>query len=245
MPIEQSRTTWTASRIVGLFDHAILQPTYTDDEIRQQLAALRRFPIASVCVKPYAVVTAVDALIGTEIAVGTVIGFPHGSALPEIKAREAAAAFRDGAAEVDMVVNVGKVLSGDWDYVRNDIGAVLEVTRRHNGVIKVIFETDFISADPVKIHLCEICAGLKVDFVKTSTGFGFLKRPDGAYSYTGASEHDVKLMRRHCPPEVGVKPSAAVRTLDRVLTFVKLGATRIGTASTATIYAEALERFGE
>ncbi len=213
--------------------------------MRQQLTALRRFPVASACVKPYAVALAVDALAGSGIAVGTVIGFPHGSALPEIKAAEAEAAFRDGASDVDMVINVGKALSGDWAHVRNDIRAVLEVTRRNNGVIKVIFETDYLTADPVKIRLCEICSELKVDFVKTSTGFGFVKRVDGAYGYTGATEHDVELMRHHCSPEVGVKPSGGIRTLDQTLRFVELGATRIGTASTEAIYAQAVERFGE
>jgi len=233
----------SADEVVALFDHAILQPKATDAEMQKQLYALRRFPLASVCIKPYAVKMAVEALRGTAIPVGTVIAFPHGSALPEIKAAEAEAAFRDGAQEVDMVVNVGKVLSGDWGYVVDDIAGVVSVARRHNGAIKVIFETDYLTRDEDKIRLCGICNDLRVDFVKTSTGFGFVKGKDG-YNYSGATDHDIVLMRRHCTAGIGVKPSGAVRTLDRVLRLVELGATRIGTASTEAIYEQALRKFG-
>jgi deoxyribose-phosphate aldolase len=204
---------------------------------------LRRFPIASVCVKPYAVRVAVEALRGTEIAVGTVIGFPHGSSLPEIKAAEADAAFRDGALDVDMVVNVGKVLSKDWQFVHADISTVLGIARARSGIIKVIFETDFLKNDEDKIRLCEICSDLRVDYVKTSTGFGFVKHGD-SYNYLGATEHDVALMRRYSSTQVGVKPSGGVRTLDHVLRMMELGATRIGTASTEAIYEQAVHRFG-
>ena len=133
----------SAAELVGLFDHAILQPTFTDKEMQQQLQSLRRFPLASVCIKPYAVRMAVRALLGTKIVVGTVIGFPHGSALIRTKAAEAELAFRDGAADVDVVVNVGKVLSNDWDYVYSEIGT-----------IKVIFETDYLTKDCDKIRIC-------------------------------------------------------------------------------------------
>jgi len=234
----------SASELVGLFDHAILQPTVTDEQMLSQLRLLRRFPLASVCLKPYAVRLGVDALHGTAIAVGTVIGFPHGSPLPEIKAAEAEAAFRDGARDVDMVVNVGKVLSNDWDYVYQDINSVLEITRERRGTIKVIFETDYLTQDEHKIRLCEICSDLKVDYVKTSTGFGFVKHGD-SYNYIGATEHDVELMRRYSSTSVGVKPSGGVRTLEHVLRLVELGATRIGTASTESIYEEALLKYGK
>ena len=233
----------SAEQLVGLFDHAILQPTVTDTELHAQLQSLRKFPIASACVKPYAVRDAVEALRGTEIAVGTVIGFPHGSSSPQIKAAEAKAAFRDGALDVDMVVNVGKVLSRDWQFVQADINAVLGVARACGGIIKVIFETDFLRMDEDKIRLCEICSDLGVDYVKTSTGFGFVKHGD-SYNYVGATEHDVALMRRYSSTQVGVKPSGGIRTLDHVLRMVELGATRIGTASTEAIYEQAVQRFG-
>ena len=233
----------TADEVVSLFDHAILHPTYSDAEMLEQLDSLRRYPIASVCIKPYAVRMAVEALRGTGIAVGTVIGFPHGSVLPEVKAAEAEAAFRDGAVDVDVVVNAGKVLSGDWRYIRSDLEPVVAVTRAHKGVIKIIFETDYLKDDGLKIRLCEICNELGVDYVKTSTGFGFVKQRNG-YGYDGATEHDVILMRRHAAANVGVKPSGGVRTLEHVLRLIELGATRIGTASTVSIYAEALKHFG-
>jgi deoxyribose-phosphate aldolase len=233
----------SADDLVRLFDHAILHPTFTDADMLEQIAAVRRYPIASVCIKPYAVAMAVEALRGTSIAVGTVIAFPHGSSLTEVKAAETAAAFRDGAVEVDVVVNMGKVLSSDWDYVYKDLEPLVKITRAHGGKIKVIFETDFLTSDDLKIRLCQICSEIGVDYVKTSTGFGFVKHSDG-YRYQGATEHDVALMRRYVSSGVGVKPSGAMRTLDRVLRMVSLGATRIGTASTAAIYAEALKHFG-
>jgi deoxyribose-phosphate aldolase len=236
----------TPEAIAAVCDHAILQPSFTDAEMRQQLETLRGYPVASVCIKPYAVPLAVEVLKGSGIPVGTVIGFPHGSALPEIKAAEAELAFRQGCKDVDMVINVGKALSKDWAYVREDIAAVLAVTRKHSGILKVIFETDFIPQDEIKIRLCEICSELKVDFVKTSTGYGYVKSPDfgGHYNYRGATEHDIKLMKQHTTPGMGIKPSGGIRTLDEVLKFLSLGATRIGTGSTFAIYADAVKRWG-
>lgn len=236
----------TSESIVRLCDHAILQPAFTDAEMRKQLESLRAYPVASVCIKPYAVPLAVEVLRGSGIAVGTVIGFPHGSPLPEVKAAEAELAFKQGCKDVDMVINVGKALSKDWSYVHDDIAAVLAVTRKHGGILKVIFETDFIPHDDIKIRLCEICSELKVDFVKTSTGYGFVKVEGGGggYNYRGATEHDVKLMKQHSSPGMGIKPSGGIRTLDEVLNFVALGATRIGTGSTFAIHAEAVQRWG-
>jgi deoxyribose-phosphate aldolase len=233
----------SAESIVRLFDHAILQPTLTNAELMAQLEEIACYPVASVCVRPCDVETAVKVVAG-KIAVGTVIGFPHGSAHSEIKAAEAERAFNSGAKDVDMVINVGRALSGDWKYIERDIQEVFAVARSAKGILKVIFETDLLPDDECKIRLCQICSDLSVDFVKTSTGFGFTKGLDGKYSYTGATEHDVALMRAHCPPKIGVKPSGGIRSLDKVLRFIELGATRIGTASTPAIYKEAVERFG-
>jgi deoxyribose-phosphate aldolase len=222
--------------ILRMIDHALLHPTLTDDQMRAELATLRRFKLASVCIKPYAVPLAVEMLKGTGTATGTVIGFPHGSSVPAVKAAEARQAFADGAHDVDMVVNIGKVLSGEWAFVRDDIKAVLQVAREHSGILKVIFETDYLTDDTVKIRLCEICSELGVDFVKTSTGFGFVKQPDGSIATRGALDHDIELMRLHCPPTVGVKASGGIRTLADAQRVIKLGATRIGTSSTLPIY---------
>lgn len=231
--------------IIGMVDHAILHPTLTDEQIRAELASIARYPVATVCIKPYAVKVAAEALRNSTIGVGTVIGFPHGSALPALKAAETERAFDDGAAEVDMVANIGKVLSEDWSYVREDIAVVLAVARQRRGLLKVIFETDYLTEDRHKIRLCEICGELGVDFVKTSTGFGFVKGPDGKFSTRGATEHDVALMRKHSPPQVGVKASGGIRTLDDAIRLIELGATRLGTSGTAALYEAAVERFGD
>ena len=176
-----------ADTVARLLDHALLNPTLTDAQMAEELKSLRPYPLASVCIKPYAVPQAREVLAGTPIGIGTVIGFPHGSPLPAVKAFETERAFADGAGEVDMVVNVGKVLSEDWAFVYDDIRAVLDVARAHNGLLKVIFETDFLPEDSSKIKLCEICTELGVDFVKTSTGFGFVKGADGRFGYVGAT----------------------------------------------------------
>jgi len=230
--------------LAGLLDHALLAPTLTDAELRKGCRELRPYPIATVCIKPHAIKLAAEELTGTGIKVCTVIGFPHGIQVPAVKAYEAEQAFLDGASEVDMVVNTGKVLSGDWGFVREDIEAVTGAARRHQGVVKVIFETDFLPEDRDKIRLCEICSEVGVDFVKTSTGFGFVKGGTGGYDYSGATDHDLKLMRAHCRPEVGVKASGGVRNLDRALAVAALGVTRIGTGSAPAILREYRERFG-
>lgn len=225
-------------RILGSIDHAILAPTLTDSETRAALDAIRDIPVATVCVRPHAVTMATEFCKGTGIGVCTVVGFPHGGQLPEAKALESRLAFRDGAREIDMVVNVGKVLSDDWDFTRRDISEVLRVVRAHNGILKVIFETDYLPDDAHKIRLCGLCSELAVDFVKTSTGFAFVKGKDGGYDQAGATDHDLMLMRNHCPPHVGVKASGGVRCLDRARRVLDLGCTRIGTSSTLAILKE-------
>ena len=230
-----SRRPLTVNEIAGTFDHALLAPTLTDSEMRIDLMAIRKYPLASVCIKPAAVPLAIEELAGTGIPVCTVIGFPQGANLTSVKAFEAEQAFKSGAKEVDMVVNIGKVLGEDWNYVQDDIAAVLETTRDYGGLLKVIFETDYVVADRQKIRLCEICSELKTDFVKTSTGFGFVINVHKSYSYAGATEHDVRLMREHCPPEVGVKASGGIRSLESVLKYIELGCTRIGLSATKSI----------
>ena len=220
--------------ISSLLDHALLHPTLTDDELRAGCELARELQAATVCVKPYAVQLAVEVLQGSETSVGTVIGFPHGSNATEIKAIEAELACRNGATEVDMVVNVGKVLQGDWDFVLNDIAAVTGVARNHEAIVKVIFETDFVTDDDAKRKLCQICEEVGVDFVKTSTGFGFTKQ-DGSYNYTGATAEDIKLMRATCGDSVGVKASGGIRSFEDAAKFRELGATRLGTSASKAI----------
>src|SRR4051812_39462371 len=186
-----------------LIDLALLHPTLTDDELRAGCDKAKRLGVASVCIKPYAVKLAAELLRGSNVGVGTVIGFPHGSNATEIKAAEAKLACEQGATELDMVVNIGKVISRDWDYVAQDIQAVVEVGHRYEAIVKVIFENDFLTDDDLKIKLCGICGRVGADFVKTSTGFGFVKQRDGNYNYQGATERDVELMRKHSPARVG------------------------------------------
>jgi deoxyribose-phosphate aldolase len=221
--------------IARLIDHALLHPTMTDDQLRAGCELGVKLGVASVCIKPYAVSLAAKALAGTPVAVCTVIGFPHGSPATETKRFEGKLALDQGATELDMVVNVGKVLSGDWPYVEADIRAVVELAHSRGALVKVIFENEFLSDDQPKIELCRICSAVGADFVKTSTGFGYVNRPDVGWTTIGATEHDLRLMRAHSDPRVKVKASGGVRTYGDALRVVELGAARIGTSSTAAI----------
>lgn len=230
--------------VARLIDHTILHPTATDAEIRADFSKVREIPVASVCIKPAALSVARKVLEGSRVPLCTVVGFPQGTSRPDVKAYEADRAFDDGAVEIDMVVNVGWVQAEDWDAVRTDVAAVQKVCVARGGLLKVIFETDFLPEDPLKIRLCEICSEIGVGFVKTSTGFGYVKGEDGKFTTKGAQLADLRLMRAHCPPSIGVKASGGVRTLDQLLQCVEAGANRIGTTATYAILAEAKERFG-
>lgn len=223
--------------IARLIDHSLLHPMLTDAELRAGCELAKRLGVASVCIKPYAVGLAAEILAGTHVQVGTVIGFPHGSNLTEIKVAEARLACQQGATELDMVVNIGKVLSGDWEYVEEDIRAVVEVAHQNKAITKVIFENDFLAGDDLKIKLCEICRRVGAEYVKTSTGFGFVKQPGGDYNYQGATEHDLQLMREHCGPRMQVKAAGGVRTYQDAAKVRDLGVTRIGASATESIIA--------
>jgi len=229
---------YTYSELAGMIDHALLHPTMTDAELRSGCELAARYGVASVCIKPYAVKSAIDLLQGSGVAVGTVIGFPHGSNATEVKRYETALACGDGATEIDMVINVGKALGGDFDFVEGDIRAVVEEAHRHGALVKVILETDFLSDDKIKIKLCQICETTNADFVKTSTGFGFVKQTHGGYDYKGATAHDLALMRAHTPARVQLKASGGIRNLDDLILARDLGATRCGTSATAALLDE-------
>jgi deoxyribose-phosphate aldolase len=224
--------------IAKLIDHSLLQPTLTDAELRAGCELAKKYGVASVCIKPYAVPLAVEILGGSGVAVGTVIGFPHGSHLTEVKVYEAELACRQGATELDMVVNIGKVLSEDWAFVESEIRAVVEVAHRHGAITKVIFENDFLPRDELKIKLCQICERAGAEFVKTSTGYGFVKQADGNYNYRGATEHDLRLMRANTGPGVQVKAAGGVRNYEQAVRVRELGVTRIGASATAGIIEE-------
>lgn len=231
--------------LAKMIDHSILQPTHTDQDLLKQCEIARKYDVASVCVKPYAVKDAVSILADSSVKVGCVIGFPHGNSSSAVKVFEAERACLDGAGEIDMVINIGKALGGDWEYVENEIKAVTDTCHRNHAIVKVIFETDFVTRREDKIRLCEICTRTGADFVKTSTGYGFVKQPNGYFSYQGATLGDVELMRKHSGPNVQVKCAGGVRTLDDLLKMKEAGATRSGATATEAILTEAKNRFGE
>lgn len=230
--------------LAKMIDHSILHPTHTDDDLKKQCAIARKFSVASVCVKPYAIKDAKEYLQGSDVIIGCVIGFPHGNSAIEVKVFETILACEDGATEIDMVVNIGKVLSGDWNYIEEEIKEVTFACHSHNAIVKVIFETDYITRTEDKIKLCEICTNLGADYVKTSTGYGFVKLPGGEYNYTGATVADIELMRKHSGPNVKIKAAGGVRTLDDLLKVKAAGAVRCGATATEAILNEAVKRFG-
>jgi len=233
------------SELAKMIDHSVLNPTMTDNDLEMHCSIARKYDVASVCVKPYSVKQAVELLNGSNVLVGCVIGFPHGNSSTPVKVFEAEQACKDGAVEIDMVINIGKALGGDWDYVEQEIKSVTETCHRNKAIVKVIFETDYLTRNEDKIRLCEICTRAGADFVKTSTGFGFVKQADGSYNYTGATVADIELMRKHSGQKVQVKCSGGVRTLDSLLSMKAAGATRSGATATEAILEEAIRRFGK
>jgi deoxyribose-phosphate aldolase len=236
---------YSYEQLAKTIDHSLLHPTMTDQELEAGCKLAAKYGVASVCIKPYAVTSAVELLQGSGVLVGAVIAFPHGSQSTEVKRFETETACRDGAAEIDMVINIGKALSADWDYVGRDIQSVCDQAHQHGAKIKVIFENDYLagggaglSGDQFKIRLCQIAEQAGADWVKTSTGYGFIKGADGKYSYQGATEHDLKLMRAACSPRVQVKAAGGVRDLDGLIKVRDLGATRCGATATALMLDE-------
>jgi deoxyribose-phosphate aldolase len=236
---------YTYEELAKMIDHSLLHPTMTDQDLEDGCKLAARYGVASVCIKPYAVKRAVELLEGSGVLVGAVIGFPHGNSCSESKRYETELACRDGAVEIDMVINIGKALSGDWDYVERDVQAVCDEAHRHGAKVKVIFENDYLTAggaglssDDFKRRLCEICERAGADWVKTSTGYGFVKGPDGSYSYQGATEHDLALMRASVSEKVQVKAAGGVRDLDGLIKVRDLGGSRCGATATAAMLDE-------
>ena len=224
-----------SSSVVSLIDHAVLHPTQTDEDLRQACAMCAELGVASVCVKPSMVALAAELLDGSATLPSTVIGFPHGGTSTAAKVCETEVACAAGAREVDMVVNIGQVLAENWATVSHDIRAVVEAASAAGAITKVIFETGLLPDDALKIRLCEISEHAGAAFVKTSTGFGFVKDSNGNLQSTGATEHDVRLMREHCSDQVQVKASGGIRSFADAQRFVALGATRLGTSGTEAI----------
>ena len=231
----------TFDSLARMIDHSLLHPTVTDEDIAKGCELAKRYNVATACVKPYAIPLAGELLSGSNVGVCGVIAFPHGNSATAIKVREAEEAVLAGASEIDMVVNIGKVLGGAWDYVSREIEAINDMVTANQAILKVIFENDHLQDDHI-IRLCEICSRLQVAFVKTSSGYGFVKQKNGFYSYEGATDHHLRLMRKHCPGSVRIKAAGGVRTLDDALRVRELGAARIGATATEAILEEAKRR---
>ncbi len=226
---------YTYEQIAKMIDHSLLNPTLTTAELEAGIQVAIAYDVASVCIMPYYLKRCADLLraAGGSVKASTTIGFPHGGHTTAIKLAEAERALADGCEELDTVCNISKVLSGDWDYVRHDLKVVIDAAHAAGQRVKVIFENCYLQ-DAHKIALCEICADLGADWVKTSTGYGS----------GGATDADLTLMRAHSPASVQVKAAGGVRSLDRLLEVRALGVTRVGASRTEQILDETRARLG-
>ncbi len=219
--------------IAKMIDHSLLNPVLTIQDLEAGCQLALEYDVASVCILPYALKRCAEQLKGSGVKASTTIGFPHGGHTLAVKLAEAERALQDGGEELDMVINISKTLSGDWEYVRQEIKELTDLTHSHNQKIKVIFENCYLNDDQ-KIQLCTICGELGCDWVKTSTGYGT----------GGATIEDLTLMRQHSPANVQVKAAGGVRDLDKLLEVRALGVTRVGASRTKDMLDECKRRLG-
>jgi len=222
---------YTYADIAKMIDHSLLNPTLSADDLEAGCQLALDYDVASVCIMPYYLRRCAELLKGSTVKASTTIGFPHGGHTTAIKRAEAERALADGCQELDMVVNISKVLSGDWDYVHENIQAVIEPAHAAGQKVKVIFENCYLN-DTHKIKLCEICTELNADWVKTSTGYGT----------GGATKEDLKLMIEHTADPVQVKAAGGVRDLNGLLEVRALGVTRVGASRTKDMLDECKSR---
>lgn len=219
--------------LAKMIDHSLLNPTMSVNDFEAGIQLAIAYDVASVCIMPYYLKRCAELLSGTNVKASTTIGFPHGGNTTQIKRAEAERAIADGCQELDMVVNISQVLSENWDYVRNDIKAVIDVAHDAGQKVKVIFENCYLK-DSHKIKLCEICSELNADWVKTSTGYGT----------GGATHEDLKLMRQHSADHVQVKAAGGVRDLDALIVVRQLGVSRCGASRTKDMLDPLREKLG-
>jgi deoxyribose-phosphate aldolase len=217
----------TYSDVAKTIDHSLLKPELDDAFIEAGCGLAARYEVASVCVRPRDVERAHDLLSGTDVAVGTVIGFPHGSGRTETKVFESRLALQNGARELDMVIDIGALISGDDLYVQKQIAEIVEVAHKEGALVKVILENAYLTDDQ-KVRGCQLVEAAGADYVKTSTGF----------APTGATIEDLKLMRRSVSPHIGVKAAHGIRTLDALIEVLQIGVTRVGATATAAMLDE-------
>jgi len=219
-----SSKTITYEQLAKVIDHSLLRPELTEADVLAGCELAARYHVATVCVKPCHVTLAKDALKESDVFVSTVIGFPHGSNLTAIKVAEARLAMEEGALELDMVLNIGQLRSGQYDFVRDDIKAVSDAAHERGVKVKVILENHYLTDDE-KVIACKFSEEAGADWVKTSTGF----------AAGGATLKDLRLMRANVSDKVQVKAAGGVRTLPALLDVIDAGATRCGATATATI----------
>jgi len=224
----------TAREIAKMIDHSLLNPIMTEKDIIEGCEIARKYDVATVCVKPSFVDVAAKALEDSHVSVSTVIGFPHGSNLTEVKVFEAERAIAHGCEELDMVLDIGKLLGGEYEYVEHDIAAVAHTAHKRWTILKVILENAYLN-DELIVKACQLCERAGADFVKTSTG----------YASSGATIHDLRLMRASVSDHIHVKAAGGVRSLDAALQVRAVGATRFGCTTTAKIMEDALARESE
>jgi deoxyribose-phosphate aldolase len=222
---------YTYAAIAKMIDHSLLSPILTGDDLDMGCRLAVDYGVASVCIMPYYLRRCAELLRGSGVKASTTIGFPHGGHATAVKLAEARQALADGGEELDTVVNISRVLSGDWDYVRDELKTVIDATHAAGQKVKVIFENCYL-ADAHKTRLCEICAALDADWVKTSTGYGT----------GGATDEDLRLMRKHSPAHVQVKAAGGIRDLDKLLAVRALGVSRVGASRTKDILDECRRR---
>ncbi|MGC3966221.1 MAG: deoxyribose-phosphate aldolase [Pirellulales bacterium] len=223
--------TYTYADVAKMLDHSLLNPTMTTADFEAGCRLAVAYDCASVCIQPYYLKRCAELLAGSTVVPSTVIGFPHGGHTTKIKVAEAEQALKDGGRELDMVCNISQVLSGAWDYVKQDIKEVCDCTHAAGAKLKVIFENCFLKDDH-KIRLCEICGEVGADWVKTSTGYGS----------GGATLDDLRLMRKHAPAQTQVKAAGGVRDLDTLLQVRGIGVTRCGSSRSGELLDEARRR---
>jgi deoxyribose-phosphate aldolase len=231
----------TLNELAKMIDHSLLHPTMSDAEVEAGCRLARDYGVATACVKPYSIRQALDIFAGSDVMACAVIGFPHGNSTTGIKVVEAESAALAGALEIDMVVNNGKVKSADWTYLKREIDLINQAVVAVGAILKVIFENDYLAESEI-IRLCEICSEVNVAFVKTSTGYGFVKQADGQYNYKGATMDHLRLMREHTAPHIQIKAAGGVRSLDDLLAVREIGVTRIGATATKAMLNEAIAR---
>lgn len=223
---------YSKKKIAKTIDHSLLKPEMTRDEVRQGCEIAKQYDVASVCCKPSDVAFCAEILKGTDVEIGTVVGFPHGSSTTATKVFETKAAIADGATEIDMVLNIGLLKSGLYEEVKSDIAAVVEAAG--GKMVKVILENAYLTDDE-KVTACKLCEAAGAHYVKTSSG----------YAPTGATVADVKLMRASVSPKVKVKSAGGVRTLDALIEMLDAGIERSGATTTSTMLDEYTQRFGD